>query len=136
MDQSHVVNSSFDGPTVSVETAALDDLVDQGRVLPPDYIKMDVEGHEQAALRGCARTIAQRLPVVEFEAKKDTLLRGSIAILDAASKGAYDFKQVCPDGSLAPIGDSLDHSRTHDFLAVAPGSWGRFASIRGVGTSA
>jgi FkbM family methyltransferase len=41
---------------ISVQTATLDSLVQDGRILPPNYIKMDIEGAEYEALlgaRGC-----------------------------------------------------------------------------------
>jgi FkbM family methyltransferase len=44
---------------ISVETATLDSLVQDGRALPPNYIKMDIEGAEHEALLG-ARECFQR----------------------------------------------------------------------------
>ena len=52
-----------------VETVTVDDLVAAN--IPPQqrlYIKFDVEGAEAGALRGAARTIAQRLPFLAVSA--------------------------------------------------------------------
>lgn len=45
-----------------VETAALDRWVADGRLLPPHFIKLDVEGHGDAALAGMKNTLRQQLP--------------------------------------------------------------------------
>lgn len=52
------------GGTVKVQTATLDSLLEQGRILPPNYIKMDIEGAELAALRGAQRCIQQYRPQI------------------------------------------------------------------------
>lgn len=50
--------------SITVPTAALDSLVEAGKVLPPDYVKMDIEGAELLALRGASRTFQQFRPVL------------------------------------------------------------------------
>jgi FkbM family methyltransferase len=52
------------GGAVKVQTATLDFLLEQGRILPPNYIKMDIEGAELAALRGAQRCIQQYRPQI------------------------------------------------------------------------
>jgi FkbM family methyltransferase len=47
---------------VSVQTESLDSLVLGGKISPPDYIKMDVEGAELLALRGATETFRQYRP--------------------------------------------------------------------------
>jgi len=54
---------SCEGNT-TVSTATLDSLVDEGKVLPPDYVKMDIEGAELLALRGASRTFQRFCPVL------------------------------------------------------------------------
>jgi FkbM family methyltransferase len=49
---------------ISVPTATLDSLVKDGKVLPPDYIKMDIEGAELLALRGARETFQRYLPLL------------------------------------------------------------------------
>jgi FkbM family methyltransferase len=47
-----------EGGDLRVVTASLDELIASGRVLRPDFIKMDIEGAESDALRGAARLLA------------------------------------------------------------------------------
>jgi FkbM family methyltransferase len=49
---------------ITVPTATLDSLVEEGKVLPPDYVKMDIEGAELLALRGGSRTFQRFRPVL------------------------------------------------------------------------
>jgi FkbM family methyltransferase len=53
------------GGSVTVSTATLDSLVENGTVAPPNFIKMDIEGAEFPALRG-ARFIFERYRPVLF----------------------------------------------------------------------
>lgn len=50
--------------SVSVSTATLDRLIEDGRLLPPDYVKMDIEGAELLALRGATRTFQRFRPIL------------------------------------------------------------------------
>ena len=52
------------GGGITVSTATLDSLVDEGKILPPDYVKMDIEGAELLALRGASRTFQRFQPVL------------------------------------------------------------------------
>jgi hypothetical protein len=58
-----------DWATVTVETARLDDVLgdDAARVA---FLKCDVEGHELAALRGAARTLAESRPLLLVEIER------------------------------------------------------------------
>lgn len=49
------------------EVVTIDALVDTGRLLRPDVIKLDVEGYELQALRGMANTLARHRPVIVLE---------------------------------------------------------------------
>lgn len=56
---------SLDGVASSdIETARLDDWVDGGRLSPPAFVKIDVEGHALPALAGMRKTLSAALPVV------------------------------------------------------------------------
>jgi Methyltransferase FkbM domain len=72
---------------ITVPVATLDSLVEEGKVLPPDYVKMDIEGAELLALRGAARTF-QRFHPVLFLASTARTWRESVAI--CLNRGAMD----------------------------------------------
>lgn len=50
--------------SIMVPTATLDSLVESGRILPPNYIKMDIEGSELLALQGARGTFQRYRPVL------------------------------------------------------------------------
>ncbi len=50
--------------SITVPTTTLDSLVKEGKVLPPDYVKMDIEGAELLALRGASDTFQRFRPVL------------------------------------------------------------------------
>ncbi len=65
------VHLAYDGETrtaatktIPVRTVRLDDLVSGGEIRPPDFIKVDVEGHGHHALGGALETIRQHRPVI------------------------------------------------------------------------
>lgn len=47
-----------------VSGRTLDSLVFEEQLRPPQVIKIDVEGHEEAALRGALRTLEKYRPIV------------------------------------------------------------------------
>ncbi len=53
--------------SLNVEQVSVDDLVAAGRLRGPDFIKIDVEGHEIEVLRGLARTAARFRPALLVE---------------------------------------------------------------------
>ncbi len=52
---------------LTIQTVAVDDLVDGGQIPPPCFVKIDVEGAEGLALLGMRRTIASTRPVLFIE---------------------------------------------------------------------
>jgi FkbM family methyltransferase len=49
---------------LSVQTIRLDELVKAGELRPPQFVKIDVEGHGHHAVRGMAETLAASRPIV------------------------------------------------------------------------
>lgn len=65
---------------LTVQLAAIDELIGAGTLPPPDFVKMDIEGAEVSALRGMANTLRQYHPTILCElhsthAEVATLLR-------------------------------------------------------------
>lgn len=60
-DRSDVIDANFERMTVSVET--IDNLVNTGRIEPPNVIKTDIEGHDYFALLGAEKSLKSVLCV-------------------------------------------------------------------------
>lgn len=55
------------GRQTACQTRRLDDLVSEGKIPPPDFIKMDAEGAEPLIIAGGQQTIRKHLPVIVVE---------------------------------------------------------------------
>jgi FkbM family methyltransferase len=62
---------AYDGETrepackpIPVRTVRLDDLVSSGELRPPDFAKIDVEGHAHRAIQGMIRAMRTRRPIL------------------------------------------------------------------------
>lgn len=91
-----------------VPICRLDGLVDAGKVAPPQLIKIDVEGHELAVIRGALATIAQTRPFIVFEFSEPLARAGGWTLADLAglirSCGDYRFFDIT-DAGLRPIAE-------------------------------
>lgn len=54
-------------PIEIVKLVSIDSLIADGKVPVPTIVKVDVEGHEEAALEGMAQTLRSAMPVVLVE---------------------------------------------------------------------
>lgn len=74
---------------VEVEVAALDDLVAAGRIPPPTFVKIDVEGSEVDVLSGLRLTLTRERPLVVCE------LHGTnTAFVDAVDELGYEVQNL------------------------------------------
>ena len=64
MEQTGFMGCLSSEGSITVPTATLDSLVQDGRIPPPDYIKMDIEGAELLALQGANETLRHYKPVI------------------------------------------------------------------------
>ncbi len=85
--------SSVGSGDLKVPVVVLDDEV-AALGLVPTFVKIDVEGHEPAVLRGAMRLLA-RGPRVFFEALSDEALAEATAVLVAANP-AYSVERIAP----------------------------------------
>lgn len=61
------IGSSSAVTTVDVRVVTIDDEIASARLPPPDFVKVDIEGMELAALRGMTRTLERHRPDLYLE---------------------------------------------------------------------
>ena len=99
---------------VEVATARLDDL----DLEPIGFIKIDVEGHEQAVVAGAVGLIARDRPTLLIELEErhsEQSIEASIAAVKALGYDAFVFK----DGALRPIA-AFDPDADHRAAVETP----------------
>jgi len=78
------------GSTITIALVSLDTLVDRKEVDPPNFIKVDVEGHAAKALAGARRSIQRMRPtlVISFHSRSE--LDGSRLALEPLGYSAFE----------------------------------------------
>jgi FkbM family methyltransferase len=66
---------------ISVSSVRLDDLVYQGEILAPNFVKIDVEGHGHKALHGMSATVEASRPLLIVAFHSQPEVDGVLAIL-------------------------------------------------------
>lgn len=88
---------------IIVKTVTLDTF--RGNSLPPEFLKIDVEGHESAVIRGAQRTLWEDQPILVFESfAQDVAL---FAVLQGLEYQLFDAERMAGD-----------LQRTTNFLAL------------------
>ncbi|HYE53394.1 MAG TPA: FkbM family methyltransferase [Chitinophagaceae bacterium] len=64
--QGHIAGAAANGKGIDVKTISLDSFIEKGNPAP-DFIKMDIEGAEGAALQGFERNIGKKHPLMIIE---------------------------------------------------------------------
>lgn len=80
-----------DDGELEVKAVRLDALLQEGRISPPDVIKLDVEGAELTALQGAANTLREHQPVV-FLATHGNDVKN--ACRDFLTSAGYSLKSI------------------------------------------
>ncbi|MBA4375964.1 MAG: hypothetical protein C0401_07310 [Anaerolinea sp.] len=100
--------------TIPVKTVALDTF--RRNTLPPELIKIDVEGHESAVIRGAQRTLGEDQPILIFESfARDAAL---FAILHGLEYQLFDAERM-----------TGDLQKTTNFLALPARHVSRFQEL-------
>ena len=100
--------------TIDVEAIQLDDLcLEYGM---PDFIKIDVEGHEFAVFQGAEKMLSSKLrPRIYFEALNSTALKKCIQIIETLSENSFKIYRSSQQAKLLP----WQHPNgLNDYLAV------------------
>lgn len=121
LDRSSLVEGEPTDGDVVVRVARIDDLVFRDRYPAPDFIKVDVEGHEAAVFEGACQLIGRTSPIIEFEALTRPLRDHVIALLDEASDAAHGYRYYGFDqrtGRLLPIAELNHGTSANNYLAL------------------
>ena len=87
---------------IKVKMARLDDLLTEGQVNPPDYMKVDVEGAEFDVLNGARELLAKHKPVIFLDTHNREAHNATVELLNEIN---YDI--VCLDGKPLPESKEL-----------------------------
>lgn len=85
--------------TTEVVTVKLDELVAAGKISPPDFIKVDVEGHGHKALRGAIDTLRKSRPTLVIGMHSAAEIAGILEILTPLH---YEITPVAPNAPATP----------------------------------
>jgi len=67
---------------LTIKTVALDEMVQERRLRPPDFIKVDVEGHAHRALEGARHTLEAHRPLLIVAFHSPHEVAGVLALLN------------------------------------------------------
>jgi FkbM family methyltransferase len=99
---------------IAVPTITVDHIADEEGL--PALVKIDVEGHEAAVLRGMVRLMrSERPPLVSFEALTPQLRGESVATIESSCREGGRFFRIMGDGTVT---SNLDAGGTRDYLFV------------------
>jgi len=76
--------------TFGVQTVVLDSLVKTGAIAPPDFVKVDVEGHGAKALAGAIETLRVHKPTILMSFHSPWEWRDTQLLLEGAGYRPYD----------------------------------------------
>ena len=87
---------------IKVKMARLDDLLIEGQVKPPDYMKVDVEGAEFDVLNGARELLAKHKPVIFLDTHNREAHNATVKLLNE-----FNYEIVCLDGKPLPESKEL-----------------------------
>ena len=87
---------------IKVKMVRLDDLLIEGQVKSPDYMKVDVEGAEFDVLNGARELLARHKPVIFLDTHNREAHNATVELLNE-----MDYEIVCLDGKPLPESKEL-----------------------------
>ena len=112
------VRPGLESVEVSVQTVRLDDFADEHGLASIDLIKIDIEGHEPAAIRGMGDRLSQSRPAILVEILSDDAGAEVWNLLQPLGYGAYriaDRKGVVRTDALTWVSN-----RERNYLLATP----------------
>ena len=111
--------------TETVPITTIDRYCETENVEHVDFIKMDIEGYEMAALRGAQRVLKEgRVDVIQFE-YSSTFLDAGASLLQlwkyvTELNPAYEFHKIYPDGikHVPAYSHELDNFKTQNWVMI------------------
>jgi FkbM family methyltransferase len=126
----------------SCEIRVLDDLVRDGKVGLPRFIKCDVEGAETLAFRGARDTLNRPdAAIVLYEANARSAqafgfsIETATSVLRGLSAARFEIFHVQPNGSVVALPDFQGDCDHYNLLAVPAARLGAIRSINNVGAA-
>lgn len=119
LDRSTVLALNEKEEGYDVKCITLDDWFATGGSPPPDFIKIDVEGHEAAVIRGAKAVVSQYLPIILFEALTEHARLNIVRILRDFSCGNYLFYRITRDARLVSLEKDSFTNCTNNYFAMS-----------------
>lgn len=88
-----------DGGGLEVRTLALDEAIESGQLLEPDFLKIDVEGAELSVLKGAKGLLARKHPVIVLSAHGWRLFEACRELLSDSGYGCETSGDGTRDGN-------------------------------------
>ena len=115
--------------TYLVPCTTLDTLYNEYNHRAPQFIKIDVEGHEYTVLQGGKNLIRSCCPLIEFEALTDAIKKNIIQVLSDISGNRYKFYRIACNGKLASWTTKAGNKVTNNFIALTESHLPRFNDV-------
>lgn len=113
---------------VAVRVVTIDEVMDELKIEIVDFMKLDIEGNELAALRGAGRSLAsKRIKALTFEFGSGNINSRTFFhdFWDLLQPLGYTIKRIGPGGILIPVPDyyeDLEYFRgVSNYLAIVEG---------------
>jgi len=91
-----------------IKTSRLDDLFDELRLTALDFVKVDIDGHEPAFLRGAERTLRTYRPVLVIEFAQHCLYEAASSALELRAQLAELGYELVSEKTMKPYRSELE----------------------------